>query len=101
VNGYLKRKGVTDQRIVEFAVGFAKHMKVVAIQKLAGEFDKAPMSYRDIERVFPDLDDRLVDNLLTVVAKAWDSLLEICAVCPARCVSERDQVMPQFDDPDL
>jgi hypothetical protein len=86
---------------VDFAVYFAKHMKVVALQKLRGEFERVPFSYQDIERFFPRLADSLVDGLLTVVAKAWDSLLELCCSCPTRCVSQRDQLTPAFDDPNL
>lgn len=97
----LSRKGVTDKRIVDFSVYFAKHMKVVAMQKLGGEFDRVPMNYQDIERLFPRLDDRLVDELLTVVAAAWKSLLEVCSACPTRCISERDQLTSAFDAPGL
>jgi len=97
----LNRKGVTDKRIVDFAVYFAKHMKVVAMQKLGGEFDRVPISYQDVERFFPRLGDRLVDELLTVVAAAWDSLLEVCSACPTRCISERDKLTSAFDAPDL
>jgi hypothetical protein len=97
----LNRKGVTDQRLVDFAVYFSRHMKVVAMQKLSGEFDRVPMNYQDVERFLPQLDDRLVDDLLTVVARAWDDLLELCSSCPTRCISERDQVTPWFDAPNL
>jgi hypothetical protein len=97
----LNHKGIADRRIVDFAVYFAKHMKVVGLQKLAGEFDRVPMTYQDIERFFPRLDDRLVDDLLTVVAKAWEGMLELCCRCPSRCVSERDQLTPAFDNPNL
>jgi len=97
----LNRKGIKDGRIVEFAAWFAKHMKVVALRTLAGQFDKVPISYRDVERFFPRIGDKLVDDLLTVVAGAWDSLLEACSECPTRCVSEKDEPAPMFDDPDL
>jgi hypothetical protein len=97
----LNQKGVPDGRIAEFAICFAKHMKAVALQKLGGEFDKVPMSSQDIARFLPHLDDRLVDDLLTVTVRAWEGLLEICSFCPARCISERDHVAPMFDAPDL
>ena len=98
---HLNRKGIPDRRVVDFAVYFAKHMKVVGMQKLGGEFDRVPMNYQDIEHFFPRLDDRLVDDLLTVVARAWDSLLGMCCSCPNRCVSERNLPMTAFDDPNL
>jgi len=97
----LNRKGVTDQRIVDFAVHFSKHMRTVGMQKLGGECDRVPMSYQDIERFFPQLDDKLVDHLLTVAARAWDDLLELCSSCPTRCISERDQLTTWFDAPNL
>lgn len=97
----LKRKGVTDQHIADFAVGFSRHMKAVVIRRIAGEFDAVPMSYRDIERFFPQLDDRLVNDLLTVVAAAWENLLDLCSACPTRCISEANHPTRWFDAPNL
>lgn len=97
----LNRKGISDQRIVDFAVYFAQRMKGPIVAKLAGEVAEIHMSHVDIAGFFPDLDDKQVDRLLTLVAKAWDSLLEVCSSCPGRCISERDRPAPAFDDPNL
>jgi len=43
--------------------------------------------------------DKLVDNLLTSVFGAWESITGICVNCPSRCISERDRKAPMFDDP--
>jgi uncharacterized cysteine cluster protein YcgN (CxxCxxCC family) len=42
-----------------------------------------------------------VDRLLTHAAEAWNTLTEGCGECPTRCISERDQRAPMFDDPEL
>jgi hypothetical protein len=95
----LHKKGLTDVGIADFAVRYSKGFKVLIEQKLAGEFDRMPLNYQDIERLLPHVGDKLVDDLLTVAARAWDSLLKVCSVCPTRCISERHLRMPQFDEP--
>jgi hypothetical protein len=96
----LRRKGVDDDRVRDFCVHYAKHMKKEILDKLAGRTASVGLGYLEIERFFPQVGDRLVDRLLTVVGKAWDSQTEACVVCPTRCISERDKRAPMFDDPD-
>ncbi len=96
----LHRAGVDDGRMRDFCVHYAKHMKKEILDKLAGRTANVGLGYLEIERFFPQIGDRLVDRLLTVVGKAWDSQTELCVVCPTRCISERDKRAPMFDDPD-
>jgi|GEM_PF-1135630 len=95
----LHRKKVGDSRIGDFCVHYAKHMKGQILNKLAGRIPRVRIGYEEIEAFFPEIGDRLVDQVLTVVAKAWDSQTEACVACPTRCISERDQRAPMFDDP--
>jgi hypothetical protein len=74
-------------------------MKGQILDKLAGRIPQVRLGYEEIEAFFPEIGDRLVDQVLTVVAKAWDSQTEACVVCPTRCISERDERAPMFDDP--
>ena len=84
----------------DFCVHDAKHMKQEILDKLAGRIANVRLGYLEIERFFPQIGDRLVDRLLTVVGKAWESQTELCVVCPTRCISERNKRAPMFDDPD-
>ena len=95
----LSRKGVDDIRIGDFCVHYAKHMKKQIIDKLEGRISQVCIGYKEIETFLPEIGDRLVDQLLTVILKAWDSQTEACVVCPTRCISERDERAPMFDDP--
>lgn len=95
----LDRKGVDDHRIGDFCVHYAKHMKQEILDKLAGRVANVRLGYEGIEAFFPKIGDRLVDWLLTVAAKAWDSQTEACVVCPTRCISEKDERAPMFEDP--
>jgi len=92
-------KGVDDSRIGDFCVHYAKHMKGHILDKLAGRMPQVILGYEEIEAFFPMIGDRLVDRLLTVAAKAWDSQTGICVTCPTRCISEKDELSPMFDDP--
>ena len=94
----LHRKGADDSRIGDFCVHYAKHMKGQILDKLAGRMPQVRFGYEEIEAFFPAIGDYLVDEVLTVVAKAWDSHIETCVVCPTRCISERDERAPMFDD---
>lgn len=95
----LRRKGVTDTQIGEFCTHYSKQMKQQILDRVAGRTANVQLGYEEIEAFFPDLGDPLIDRLLTVAAKAWDSHTEACVVCPTRCISEKEQRAPMFDDP--
>jgi len=96
----LRKKGISDQRIVEFCVYYAKALVPAIEDRLQGKTTGVHLSYKPIEIFFKELDDRLVDRLLTVISQAWDEQLQLCEMCPTRCVSERDVYCTMFDDPD-
>lgn len=95
----LHRKGVDDSRVGDFCVHYAKHMKGQVLDRLAGRVPHVHIGYKEIEAFFPAIGDRLVDQVLTVVAKAWDSQTELCVMCPTRCISEMNERTAMFDDP--
>jgi hypothetical protein len=80
-------------------VHYAKQMKGQILDRLAGRTLQVRVGYEEIDAFFPEIGDRLVDQVLTVIAKAWDSQMEACVVCPTRCISERNERAPMFDDP--
>lgn len=92
-------RGVGASQIEDFCVHYAKHMKGEILDKLAGRTANVRLGYEQIEALLPNIGDRLVDRLLTVAAKAWESQTEACVMCPTRCISEKDELAPMFDDP--
>lgn len=94
----IKRK-VSDRKIAEFCIYHANCMKAEILKQLSGQIPNVRMNYIEIEKFFPRLRDKLIDNLLTVVALSWDSQLEVCSSCPVRCISEKDRPAAMFDDP--
>jgi hypothetical protein len=74
-------------------------MKEEILDKLSGSVENVSLSYHAIEEFFPDLSDQLVDDLLTSAFSAWDAITEMCVMCPTRCISEKEQKAPMFDDP--
>jgi len=95
----LTRKGVDAAQIAGFCVHYAKHMKGEVLARVSGVIPLVRIGYDPIESYFPSIGDALVDELLTAAAKAWDSQTECCVMCPIRCISEREQRAPMFDDP--
>ena len=95
----LKRRAVSEEDIAEFCIHYARQMERPILDKLSGEAADMVLSYHPIEEFFPSLSDKLVDDLLTVVSEAWEGLLEMCERCPTRCISEKEEKAPMFDDP--
>jgi hypothetical protein len=95
----LKRKGVNENDIAQFCIHYARQMERPILDKLSGEAADMVLSYHPIEDFFPFVGDKLVDDLLTVVGEAWEGLLEMCERCPTRCISEKEEKAPMFDDP--
>ena len=95
----LYRKRINECQLKKFCVYYSKHMKKIVFDKLEGRIANVRLSYEQIEEFFPDIGEKLVDKLLTIAAKAWDLQTEACVVCPTRCISERNERAPMFDDP--
>jgi len=94
----LEQKGVNAQAIASFCSHHAKQMRNEILNRVSGKIANARMDYGKIESYFPKIGDELVDRLLTKVAKAWDSQTKACVTCSTRCISEKDQRAPMFDD---
>ena len=95
----LKRKGIHEPDITKSCIHYFKQMQRPILDKLSGKSKDMILSYHPIEQYFPALSDKLVDELLTAVGKAWDGLLAMCERCPVRCISEMKKKAPMFDDP--
>jgi hypothetical protein len=75
-------------------------MKEEILARVTGRTPQVRLGYEKIESYFPELDDLIVDQMLTVVVEAWNTLTEMCVMCPTRCISERDRRASMFDDPE-
>jgi hypothetical protein len=95
----LKRKHIGNKKIAAFCIHYSKQMKGEILDKLSGRSENVSLSYQAIEEFFPRLNNKLVDDLLTSAFDAWDSLTSMCVKCPTRCISEKDNKAPMFDDP--
>ena len=99
LRGKLTRRNINSAMISAFCVYHAKYMRNEILNRLSGKTGHVNINYQPIEVFFPTIGDRLVNQLLTKVSKAWDSQTEVCVSCPTRCISEKDQKAPMFDDP--
>jgi len=96
----LKKEGVDAGDLAGFCIHYSKEMKTKIAGKVAGNQEDMVLSYLPIENYFSFLSDKLVDELLTVVGKAWDELTAMCVMCPTRCISEMNARAEMFDDPE-
>lgn len=95
----LRKHRIFEEEIAKFSIYFSKKMKGIILQKLSGKIDKTYFSYEWIESYFPKLnDDKLVNDMLDVIAKTWDEQLSVCEMCPNRCITEKDNYCAMFDD---
>ena len=95
----LRRKKIDDKKNADLCIHYALQMKGEILDKLSGRAENVSLSYHAIEEFFPDLSDKLMDDLLTSAFNAWDSITAMCVRCPTRCISEKEQKAPMFDDP--
>jgi len=95
----LRREGIGEKEIAGFCIHYSKQTKRPILAKLSGKASRMVHSYHTIEKFFPTLDEKLVDELLTVVGDAWEGLLGMCERCPTRCISEKEKKATMFDNP--
>ncbi|EIC21662.1 hypothetical protein [Thiorhodovibrio frisius] len=94
----LAKKGYTKESFNKSCIHLARLLQAVVIKKLDGDIPIFEISYVDIEKAFPDLNDKMINKLLNFTAKAWDNLLKVCKTCPTACVTNKDMYSVMFDD---
>jgi hypothetical protein len=72
IGNRLRRNKISDEAFAEFSINISKGMKDIVLQKLSGRIKKVFFSHEMIERNFPNLDDRTINRMLDIAAKAWD-----------------------------
>jgi hypothetical protein len=93
----LMKHKIYDKSIAEFSIYYSKAMKDIILQKLSGKIKTVIHSYEPIESYFPKLNDEMVNKMLDVISKAWEGQLNVCVLCPNRCISEKDVYCTMFD----
>jgi len=100
--GYrLKKHKISEDVLADFSICTSNKLKDVILRQLSGKDKKVCISYELIESYFPHLDDRMINKMLDVLSKTWDENLSLCEICPNRCISEKDEYCPLFDDKEL
>jgi hypothetical protein len=95
---YLEKKKYPEPELNRACVRLAKLLQAAVLRKLRKEAPEMRIDYTDVEKAFPGLQDKTVNDLLTCAGAAWDHLLEQCCVCPSACVSNKDDYCTMFDD---
>lgn len=94
----LAKKGYTKITFNMSCIKLAKLLQNIVLKKLRNEIPEMQINYTEIEIAFPKLNDKIINNLLSCTAKAWDNLLDTCVICPSACVSNKDDYCHMFDD---
>ena len=87
----------SNKQLAEFCAYFSKRMRQSIYDRLEG---RTVVTVGNEDYVFDYCHtNEPVETgaILDVVESAWDELLSICEICPARCISEREEYCTFFD----
>jgi uncharacterized Fe-S radical SAM superfamily protein PflX len=87
----------TEEQIAEFCAYFSKRMRQSILNRLAGKTEATEGDEEYICDYCHTNTRRENIAILEAVETAWDELLEICVVCPSRCLSDRYMRSELFD----
>ena len=95
---YLSKRGYTKETFNKSCVKLANLLQGIVLKKLNNEIPDMQLNYTEVEKAFPKLNDKIINDLLTCTENAWENLLKICVSCPSACVSNKDDYCSMFDD---
>lgn len=95
---YLHKNGYTKQSFNKSCIDLAILLQGVVLKKLRNEIPEMQINHTEVEKAFPGLNNKTVNQLLDCTASAWDNLLGVCVSCPSACVSNKDEYCSMFDD---
>ncbi|MES9858694.1 MAG: hypothetical protein ABW166_19120 [Sedimenticola sp.] len=95
---YLSKRGYTKETFNKSCVKLANLLQGIVLRKLNNEIPDMQLNYTEVEKAFPKLNDKTINDLLTCTENAWENLLKICVSCPSACVSNKDDYCSMFDD---
>jgi len=85
----------SNKQTAEFCAYFAKRMRRSIFDRLADKTVEIDDEY--ILDYCHTITIRETSALMDAAAEAWSEFLDICAVCPCRCLSERYEYCDMFD----
>lgn len=94
----LEKHGYSQNHINSSCVKLARLLQIKILDFLDKKIPYMEIDYTQIEQAFPNLNDKIVNQLLDCTAKAWDNMLSMCEVCPEACISNKDDHCTMFDD---
>jgi len=95
---YLTKKGYAREMFNKSCIDLSKLLQEIILKRLRNEIPDMEINCTEVEKAFPKLNDKTVDQLLTYTLKAWENLLDVCVACTNACVSNKDDYCPMFDD---
>jgi len=90
----------TNKQLAWYCGYFSKRMRQDVFAQLDGRTETI---YVNEDFVFDYCHDDTAEEILALLEAArssWDELLEICEICPERCISEREEPSMFFDRTD-
>jgi len=93
----IKRR-YTEQTFNRSCIRLAVLIQGIILKKLRNEIPMMQINYTEIEKAFPKLNDKTIDELLTCTSQAWEKLLDVCVSCPSACITNKDDYCEMFDD---
>lgn len=95
---YLSKRGYTKEKFNKSCIKLATLLQGVVLKKLNKDIPDMQLNYTEVEKAFPGLNDKKINDLLMCTENAWENLLKICVSCPSACVSNKDEYCSMFDD---
>jgi uncharacterized Fe-S radical SAM superfamily protein PflX len=94
----LKRHGYSQSDINLSCIKLARLLQIRILEFLDKRIPYMEIDYTQIEKAFPNLDDKIINKLVDCTAKAWDNMLRACETCPQACISNKNDYCSMFDD---
>jgi len=91
------RSKYTNKQLADYCAYFSKRMRQSVFRQLDGHTETI---YCDEDYAFDYCHADSAEEILALLEAArlaWDELLEICVVCPERCITEREVPSVFFD----
>ena len=92
-----RRAKRSNKQVAEFCAYFSKRMRQSVLDSIARH---AKETIGDEEYICDYCHTNTLDEngaILETAVSAWSELLEICVICPERCITERDNRSMFFD----
>ena len=94
----LKKYKISDEVFAEFSIYMSKKIRDIILEVISVKSGEMYFFYEVIEDYFPNFNNRMVNEMLDALSKAWDELRSFCKTYPVRCLSESDVYCTMFNN---